>query len=224
MAVRAIKATLAAIACGLFVAEAIESLPVWASCDWDDHYGTVADRLDASAAMYEPAFIKSKLYSGVVRWETKRDYLAVHELVPALTATAEGMVRVEIGNGPLDTYGVIWALKTRNALWVITNMHGAVEARALSPDAWDGLLKVLTNADVWNLRSAVNTGIDDASTDFFSICVEGKSTQFAVYGLPTGEEIAPGAQRFAEQVQGQRNVFRTLLNLIGFGVAAKPTK
>jgi hypothetical protein len=180
----------------------------------DDSYTRAIGTAVANVAKPEADLVRHLIETSMWNWRSRSDYTSARDLVRSIGEAPRSMVRLEIGNANQTSYEVLWLVETGEAVWLITNMQRSIERVAVQPAAWRRLSAKLQALNLESLGSAADTGVDDGSTHFFSFCDPSKVVEFAVYGLPLGEEVAPGQRDFAPKVRRQSEAVRSLLDFV----------
>ncbi len=113
-------------------------------------------------------------------------YRRTREVASSAFAGASEAVRVEMG-GEGD-YRCVWLARTKGTVKVLIARRGRESLGEVPSARWARLRERIEKE--WSnkeLRSYIAPGIADGAAYYVSVCLEGRSAQFALYGLPEEE-------------------------------------
>lgn len=123
------------------------------------------------------------------------------------------IVLLEISRGNKHHYLLVESTGGRTR--VEGSLFGSEVRRQLARGESVGVVEALLESRAWELRTEVDASVSDGTSYFASICIEGHSGQFAVYGLPVNELAARGRPEFAQRTSAHRKLIERFLGLVG---------
>ncbi len=148
-------------------------------------------------------------------------YQRTRELASSAFAGASEAVRLEMSG--LE-YECVWLARMETTAKLLVTRGGRVSLRELPMVRWEHLREGIEKA--WSnqsLRSYVDLGVQDGSIYYVSICLEGRSAQFAFYGLSEelweryGRLRGHGVRRGVQGARPDKSATRACGRALGLG-------
>ena len=139
------------------------------------------------AKQEEEAELRRELVGSQKPWPDRESYAKVRELVEELPE-ARRQFRLEIGNVNVGVYHVVWIVETNEEIVALSNVFSGRESARevqrvrVAPSDWQKLLGLLTEHKEGVAGCRSDLSVNDGSSYFGTISLDGSTQQFAVYG------------------------------------------